>query len=156
MPPRTILYVEDEENDVLLLKLGLAKAGVVNPLKAVADGQEAVAYLGGSGQYADRELYPLPGLVLLDLNLPRLSGLKVLQWIREQPQFAGMPVVVYTSSDQPSDLEKARQLGANEYVLKPSRVTQIAQAVQGLKKRWMDPLQEADRKSRPMLRTAMG
>lgn len=123
---KTILYVEDEENDVLLLQLGMQKAGVSYPLQTVQDGQQAVAYLSGTGPYADRAQHPLPGLVLLDLNLPCLSGMKVLEWIREQPQFASLPVVMYTSSDHPNDVENARRLGVAEYVLKPSRVQHIA------------------------------
>jgi CheY-like chemotaxis protein len=79
----------------------------------------------------------MPGLILLDLNLPRRSGKKVLQWIREQPQFANLPVVVYTSSDKPADKEQALQLGANEYIEKPSRIENIAAVMEKVKQRWL-------------------
>ena len=79
----------------------------------------------------------MPGLVLLDLNLPRLSGMKVLQWIREQPQFADLPVVIYTSSGDSREQEKAKQLGANEYILKPCSVDKIAETLHKFKVRWL-------------------
>ncbi|PWU20806.1 MAG: two-component system response regulator [Verrucomicrobia bacterium] len=136
-PNRTILYVEDEENDIILVQLALEEARISLPLKTVNDGREAVAYLEGTGAYSDRVQYPAPGLVLLDLNLPLLSGMDVLEWIREQPQFANLPVVIYTSSNHPTDLEKARQLGASDFVLKPSYVHEIAQTLQRLVGQWL-------------------
>ena len=137
MPEKAILYVEDEETDIMLVECALKKAQISNPLKTVKNGDEAVAYLMGKGQYADRAQHPLPGLVLLDLNLPRLSGMKVLQWIREQPQFASLPVVIYTSSEDPKQQEKAKQLGANDYIVKPPFVDEIAAILQKLKQRWL-------------------
>ncbi len=137
MPEKTILYVEDEETDIMLLECALKKARVSNPLATVKNGDEAVAYLMGKGQYADRAQHPLPGLVLLDLNLPRLSGMKVLQWIREQPHFASLPVVIYTSAEDPKQQEEAKQLGANDYIVKPSFVDVIAVTLQKLKQRWL-------------------
>jgi CheY-like chemotaxis protein len=154
MIPKTVLYVEDEENDVLLLQLGFEKAGINHRLQIVGDGQEAVAYLSGSGQYANREQYPSPTLVLLDLNLPCLTGMKVLQWIREQPQFATLPVVMYTSSDHPRDLENARQLGVTEYVLKPSRIGKIAELLQRLSAQWLSAPSVPDPKTQSALQSA--
>lgn len=143
MSQKTVLYVEDEENDVLLLQLGFQKAGLAHALNTVDDGQKAVEYLSGLGVYADRQQYPLPSLVLLDLNLPCLSGMKVLEWIREQPQYAALPVVMYTSSDHPNDMANARQLGATEYVLKPSRISKIAEIAQRLTQQWLEAAPEA-------------
>ena len=80
-----ILYVEDEETDAMLLQHVLTKAGIHNPLRTVKDGKAAKDYLAGEGPFADRRAYPLPGLVLLDLNLPYWSGFEVLEWIRQQP-----------------------------------------------------------------------
>jgi CheY-like chemotaxis protein len=136
MATKTVLYVEDEETDVLLLRLALKKAKIENALQVVQDGAEAVEYLSGGGRYENRGEYPVPDLVLLDLNLPRLSGVQVLQWIREQPNFANLPVVIYTSSEDPIDKEKTRVL-ANDYVVKPSLVDHIAAAMQKVNARWL-------------------
>jgi len=135
--PKPLLYVEDEENDIILLQLALEEARIGNPLKTVTHGQEAVAYLVGDGRYSDRAEYPLPSLVLLDLNLPLLSGMDVLKWIRDQPQFAALPVVIYTSSNHPTDLDMANQLGATDFVLKPCFVPEIATTVRTLIERWV-------------------
>ncbi len=137
MHQKAILYVEDEETDVLLVQCALEKARITNPLKRVKNGDQAVAYLKGEGQYANREQNPIPGLVLLDLNLPRRSGMKVLEWIRQQPQFASLPVVIYTSSENPREQERAKEFGANEYIVKPSIISEIASTLQNLRERWL-------------------
>src|SRR2546421_12464576 len=94
----TLLIVEDEENDAFCLKDGLKKAGVQNPIQVVADGRLALDYLGGEGKFADRGRFPLPSVVFLDLKLPQINGLAVLEWIREQPLLPTMVVVVLTAS----------------------------------------------------------
>jgi CheY-like chemotaxis protein len=114
-----ILLVEDNEDDVILAQRAFRKAGITVPISVVRDGDEAVEYLEGSGRYTDRYSHPLPTLVLLDLKLPRRSGLDVLRWIRANPMLATMPVVVFTTSAQQSDLEQAYSLGANSYLRKP-------------------------------------
>lgn len=137
MSEAPLLYIEDEETDVMLMRLGLQKARIPDPLITVADGEEAIAYLSGTGHYSDRQRYPIPSLVFLDLNLPRLAGMKVLEWIRQQPQYANLPVVIYTSSGQPADRDKARHLGANDYLVKPSLIDTIAEMVKKVKERWL-------------------
>ena len=92
-----MLLVEDDPNDILLIQRAFAKACLVNPLKVVRDGEEALNYLSGSGEFADRGRYPLPSLILLDLKLPRKSGLEILQWLRQQPALKHIPVIVLTS-----------------------------------------------------------
>ena len=114
-----ILLVEDNYNDVLLIKRAFRKAKIEPPMSIVADGDEAVAYLSKKGQYADTEAFPVPSLVLLDLKLPRRSGLEVLAWLRQQPKLKRLPVVVLTSSQENSDLAQAYDLGANSYLVKP-------------------------------------
>ena len=109
----TILYVEDEETDVMLLQHVLTKVGISNPLQTVKDGKAAKDYLAGDGRFADRNAYPLPGVVLLDLNLPYWSGFEVLEWIRQQPQLRRLPVLVFTSSSRPDDIARAYDAGAN-------------------------------------------
>ncbi len=98
----------------------------------------AINYLSGINGFENRQQYPFPDLVLLDLNIPRVHGLKVLKWIREQPTMARLPVVVYTSSEQPKDVAAAQELGANDYQVKPSSIELIAEKVKGLLERWCD------------------
>jgi CheY-like chemotaxis protein len=97
---RPILLVEDEEHDVLFMQIALDRAEVKNPLVVVRDGRSAIAYLAGHQGNGDRQQPPVPRLVLLDLRLPRVPGLEVLKWIRQQPSLAQLPVFVLTSSDQ--------------------------------------------------------
>ena len=134
--PGTILYAEDEETDVFFLQRAFTKAGITHTLKAVPDGQEAVAYLSGSGPFADRDC-PLPALILLDINMPKKSGLEVLEWIRRQPNLKSVPVLIFTSSSNPADMEKARQLGADDYLLKPSDPLKLGELVKTLNARWL-------------------
>jgi CheY-like chemotaxis protein len=114
-----ILLVEDLEDDILLVRRSFKKADITNPLQVVRDGEEAVAYLSGTGRYFNREEYPIPGLILLDLKLPRMDGFEVLYWLRTQPGIGTIPVVVLTSSDQIRDANRAYTLGANSFMVKP-------------------------------------
>jgi CheY-like chemotaxis protein len=138
MNQAAVLYVEDEENDIIFMQMAFTQLGLGHLLKIAVNGEEAINYLGGMGPFADRRQFPLPGLVLLDLNLPRVPGMKVLEWIRRQPQFSGLPVVVYTSSDQPSDRERAEGLGASDFIVKPTSFEGITVVVKGLVTRWLE------------------
>jgi CheY-like chemotaxis protein len=115
----TVLLVEDDPNDVLLTQRAFRKLGVQLNLQVVGDGDAAVAYLSGAGDYADRQRFPLPVLVLLDLKLPRRSGLEVLAWRRGRAPLDCIPVVVLTSSRESTDVNTAYQRGANSYLVKP-------------------------------------
>jgi CheY-like chemotaxis protein len=137
MNPVPILYVEDEETDVLLLQHVFTKAGIHNPLQTVKDGKAAKDYLTGDGAFADRKLHPLPGLVLLDLNLPYWSGLEVLEWIRQQPRLRRVPVVVFTSSIRPDDIARAYDAGANGYVVKPNALADLMALALALRDFWL-------------------
>jgi CheY-like chemotaxis protein len=132
-----ILYVEDEEDDVILVRIAFKRAGIVLPLQVAVDGREALEYLFGNGRFSDRQSHPLPSLLLLDLNLPQLNGLEVLQRIRQEPRFNELPVIIFSSSEQVSDQEKARELGATDYVVKPSNFELLARFAQTLKERWL-------------------
>lgn len=116
----TILLVEDSPDDVFFMERALKTAGFRIPPQVAKDGQVALDYLGGTGPYADRQKYPLPSIVLLDLKLPHVLGLDVLKWIRSRPELQTLPVVVLTSSGERSDLERAYRLGANSFMVKPS------------------------------------
>jgi CheY-like chemotaxis protein len=133
-----ILLVEDNEDDVFLMKRALKAAGIINPLHIVEDGQQAIDYLSGTGAYSDRQVHPLPVVVFLDLKLPMKRGLDVLSWIREQTELQNLVVVVLTSSNEPSDLKEAYRLGANSYVVKPPTATQLVELAKAFKWYWLE------------------
>jgi CheY-like chemotaxis protein len=132
-----LLLVEDDPNDVLLIQRAFRKANLVNPIQAVGDGEQAVAYLSGQGEYADRKRYPLPLLILLDLKMPRKWGFEVLAWLRQQPNLKRLPVVVLTSSREKSDINRAYELGANSYLTKPVTIDALTDMVKALNLYWM-------------------
>jgi CheY-like chemotaxis protein len=134
----SILLVEDNPDDVLLTRRAVRKAGLQASLAVACDGDEAVAYLDGSGAYEDRQAFPLPSLILLDLKLPRRSGLEVLHWIRARPAFATTPVVVLTSSAQDEDIRQAYQRGANSYLQKPIALNELVRMLTVLGLYWLD------------------
>jgi len=113
------LLVEDNENDVALVRRAFSMAKLLNPLHVVDRGEKAVDYLSGTGVYSDRVQFPLPGLVLLDLRLPGLDGFAVLKWIRQEPRLNDVRIIVLTSSDDMGDVNLAYQLGANSFLVKP-------------------------------------
>jgi CheY-like chemotaxis protein len=118
----TILLAEDDENDVILVQRALKLADINNPVQVVRDGEEAIAYLRGDNQYAHRELYPLPKLLLLDIKMPKKNGLEVLEWIREKSPdgLRMLPVIVMSSSNIQTDIDRAYLLGVNAYLVKPT------------------------------------
>ena len=135
---RALLLVEDNEDDVFLMRRALKSAGVANPLHVVEDGQAAVDYLEGAGKYSDRTSHPLPVIVFLDLKLPYKSGTEVLAWIRRQKEFESLIVVVLTSSNEPSDLNTCYRLGANSYLVKPPTPEQLEELAKAFKWYWLE------------------
>ncbi|WP_250121884.1 response regulator [Chroococcidiopsis sp. CCMEE 29] len=133
----TILLVEDDPNDVFLIQRAFRRINLANPIQVVQDGEAAVLYLSGQEPYADRDRYPFPILVLLDLKLPRRSGLEVLEWLRQQPKLKRLPVVVLTSSRENSDLNRAYDLGANSYLVKPVAFDGLLEMVRSLNQYWL-------------------
>jgi CheY-like chemotaxis protein len=138
MKSQPVLLVEDDDNDVLFLQSAWKRAEIPSPLKVVSDGQKAVDYLSGTHEYADRTKYPMPCLVLLDLNLPCKNGFEVLQWIRENPAMGTLLVLVLTSSTSETDAHRAYTLGANSYVIKPSNPDQLRELSSLIKLYWID------------------
>ena len=104
---KTILLVDDSENDILLMRVALEKAEFKKRVEIARDGEEAIAYLEGRPPFSDREKYPLPSLVLLDLNMPKKNGFDVLSWAHTQPSLKTIPFVVLTASMRPTDIEQA-------------------------------------------------
>ncbi len=133
---QTILQVEDDPNDVFLLSHAMKKVGVTNPIQIAIDGQEAIDYLGGVGKFADRDRFPLPCLVLLDLKLPYVMGLDVLRWIRSQPGSA-LAVLILTASSEDADIAAAYRLGANAFLTKPSQANKFEDMVRAIKHFWL-------------------
>jgi CheY-like chemotaxis protein len=135
----TILLVEDDPNDVFLIQRALRKSELAaHHLEVVDDGDKATAYLSGRDAYAQRDRYPLPALILLDLKIPCKSGLEVLAWLREQSQFKYVPVVVLTSSKHVIDMKRAYNLGANSYLVKPVDFDRLHQMIQVLAVYWLE------------------
>lgn len=132
-----ILLVEDNLDDVILTRRAFRKASLLANLRVTENGELAIDYLSGAGPYANRDQHPWPGLVLLDLKLPRKSGLEVLRWIRAQPAMRDLPVVVLTSSRQPEDIERAYALGANSYLEKPVDFESLQKLVATLHLYWL-------------------
>ncbi len=133
----TVLLVEDNPDDAFLITRAFKKAKLANPLFVVGDGEEAVAYLAGEGRFADRGAYPFPVLMLLDLKLPKMSGFEVLRWRMESPEVKKLPVVVLTSSNQTPDIERAYELGANSYLVKPVSFESLMEMVRVLGMYWL-------------------
>src|SRR5438067_413418 len=117
---QTILLAEDDGDAVLLLKMACARSRLINPIQVVGDGGQVIAYLGGEGIYGDRARFPMPCLLLLDLKIPNKNGFDVLSWLRSHAGVHRLPVVVLTSSTDPSDINRAYHLGANSYAVKPA------------------------------------
>jgi len=135
-PEAILLLVEDDPSDVLFFERALTKAGGDVPLRVARDGNEAVAYLAGQGVAADRGQHPLPLLVVLDLKLPYRSGFEVLEWLRKEPIFKDLPVIVLTSSREPSDLSRAKALGVDAYEVKPVHFPDLLSIVTSIRARW--------------------
>lgn len=132
-----ILLVENDPNDVFLTKRAFEKTGLGAAFQIAGDGEEAIDYLGGRGEFADRSRFPLPVLVLLDLKLPRVGGLEVLKWIRDQAELETTVVIMLTSSQKRSDIQQAYALGANSYLVKPSSVLELERIVGLVERYWL-------------------
>lgn len=132
-----VLLVEDNPDDVLLIRRAFHKANLLNPIHVVVDGDEAVAYLSGEGEYEDRSTHPLPVLILLDLKLPKRSGHEVLEWLRAQEGLRRIPVAVLTSSKESADVNRAYDLGANAYLLKPVEFEALIELVKATNMFWL-------------------
>ena len=132
-----ILLVEDDPNDVLLIRRAFERARVLNPLHVVGDGDEAVEYLSATGRHRDRAERGWPALVLLDLKLPRRSGHEVLRWIRWEAGLTDLPVVVLSSSTEQADVRRAYELGANSYLKKPASFDSLQELIRTLDLYWV-------------------
>lgn len=131
------LLVEDNDDHVVLIRRAFAKSKVLNPLQVVRSGEEALAYLEGTGRFSNRNEFPLPAVVLLDLKLTGLDGFDVLRWVRQQPGLRAMRIVVLTSSSEIRDVNLAYQLGANSFLVKPVDFEDFVRVTQALQGYWL-------------------
>jgi CheY-like chemotaxis protein len=122
-----VLLAEDDENDVFLMQTAFPRAGLTNPLQVVRSGEEAIAYLAGSDQFADRQQFPMPLLVLLDLKLPKKNGFEVLDWAAQQPFRRQLVVVILTASSRKEDANRAYALGADLFLTKPRKFDDLVE-----------------------------
>jgi len=136
---KTLLLVEDGEVETFLVQRALDRIGSPCSFQVVKNGDQAIDYLAGLGQYADRQAYPLPAVILLDLVMPGRNGHQVLQWIRAQPGLKALPVIIFTSSVQVEDAKAAYGSGANDYCLKPDNVEGLRQILARIAKKWLEP-----------------
>jgi CheY-like chemotaxis protein len=132
-----ILLVEDSPDDALLIQRACRKANLANPVQHVSDGEEAVAYLSGASPWSDRAKFPLPVFMLLDLKLPRRSGLEVLEWVRRESPVKRLPVVVLTSSRESVDVNRAYDIGVNSYLTKPVGFEALLEMVKNINLYWL-------------------
>ena len=132
----TILVVEDNPNDFLLLQAAFAKNGIKNPVQWMREGLAAIEYLSGEGDYENRDKFPLPNIVILDLKLPKLGGLELLDWIKSNPVLSVLPVLVMSSSNLPDDVSKAYALGASSFFIKPSTFGDLVKLTFTIREYW--------------------
>jgi len=132
-----ILLAEDREDDVLLVKKAFQSPEMNCRLQVVRDGEQAISYLSGEGQFRDREQFPFPDLLLLDLKMPRVDGFEVLRWIRQHPRLRNLRVVVLTASNQIRDVNEAYRIGANSFLVKPLDFENFVETSKALRKYWL-------------------
>jgi CheY-like chemotaxis protein len=135
-PHIAVLLVEDDLDDIFMVQRAFKKAHIPNPLQIVTDGEQATSFLQGEGKYADRHLHPLPQLIVMDLKMPRKSGFEMLEWIKNDSHLRRIPVVIVSSSDEPSDINRAYELGANAYMVKPMDFRAVENLFQSITRYW--------------------
>jgi CheY-like chemotaxis protein len=132
----TVLIVEDDLNDELLLRKALTREGINNPIHVVNDGTEAIQYLQGEGQYFDRLQFPFPSVIFTDLKMAHMDGFDILRWLRAHPECSVMPLIILTASKMDADIKKAYQLGANAYLVKPTKLEDLQAMVRAAYEFW--------------------
>lgn len=135
--PQVVLSVDDNDVDGALLERAFKRTSVPARLYRVSEGPQAMAYLSGDGIYKDRESYPLPDLVLLDLAMPKMSGVEVLKWIRQQSIVRQTRVLIFTSSEKPEDFRAANEIGADAYLIKPTKFDDLKKLVMQIHEEWL-------------------
>lgn len=132
----TILLVEDDDNDMFFVRRATESTGAGHALHGVHNGEEAIHYLRGEEGFSDRKKFPLPNVILTDLKMPQMDGFDFLDWLRSNPQYAVIPVIVYSSSHLEQDIRKAYSLGANSYITKPTSISEMAEILKVICEYW--------------------
>ncbi|MBF0291566.1 MAG: response regulator [Nitrospinae bacterium] len=132
-----MLLVEDDPSHRLLIRKNLENHGVTNDINEVEDGQEALDYIYGVGEYADRKKYPMPDIVILDIKMPRVDGFGVLERLKSDPKMKRIPVIMLTTSSRDEEIAKGYEYGANAYVTKPLDFADFAKKLHDLKMFWV-------------------
>ena len=135
---RAILLVEDNEDDVFLMRRAFREAHIANPVSVVEDGQAAIEYLSGIGKFNDRATYPVPAIAFLDVKLPYKSGIEVLAWIRQQKELDSLIVIMLTASNELFDINQSYTCGANSYLVKPPMPEQLLAMAKAFKWYWLE------------------
>ena len=133
----TVLHVDDDPNDTALLQAASRKANVNFELQNVEDGDQAMAYLSGTGPYSDRDRYPMPALVLMDLKMPRATGVEILRWIRNHPALGRLPTIVLSGSELQDDIRQAYAEGADSYLVKPLGFDALVELIRNINRVWL-------------------
>jgi CheY-like chemotaxis protein len=134
----TILIVDDDENDIFFVKRAFTEINVHCTFHVLNNGQEAVDYLEGAGEFANREKYAMPMMILMDLNMPIMDGFQVLAWLRSRPGIKVIPTIVFSSSDLPADITRAYELGANSFMTKSVTYDALLLKLQTLSQYWLE------------------
>jgi CheY-like chemotaxis protein len=132
-----VLVAEDREDDVILLRRSFEHVGFDTPVQYVRDGEQAIAYLAGKGRFANRDEYPLPSMLLLDLKMPRKNGFEVLEWIQQQPNLAELRTIVLTTSEDVVEVNRAYKLGAASFLTKPLNFTEFKDTIVAVHGYWL-------------------
>jgi CheY-like chemotaxis protein len=138
MPNRLkVLLAEDSDIDAFLFQRAVRETGVALNVQLVRDGQEVLDYLRGADRFADRQQFPMPALIILDVKMPRLTGFDVLSWLKAQPGHSSTPVVMLSGSDERKDVTRAYSMGACTYLVKPHRSEEMSGLVRTLQDYWL-------------------
>jgi CheY-like chemotaxis protein len=133
-----ILVVDDNDDHVLLLRRAFQKAGIRSPVQVAVTGEDAIVYLGGTGNYSNWRNFPLPSIVLLDLKLPGLNGFEVLRWVRQHPGLKPLRIAMLTSSFLPEEVDQAHQMGANVFLTKPVDLDNLIEMMKVFRAHWLE------------------
>ena len=132
-----LFYAEDDSGFVDLLRCAVAQGKFNVQVVHVPDGEQAIRYFKGEGDYADRERFPLPGVALIDLKMPRVGGFEVIEWLRTTEPFRQLPIVVLTVSEELRDVNRAYQMGANSFLIKPPTVADLRDTLNLVESYWL-------------------
>lgn len=146
---KTVLIAEDDHNDLVFMQMAFGQAGVPNPLQIVRNGDDAIAYLAGSGDFADRDRFPFPALMFLDLGMPGKSGFEVLSWWQKRGKSPDLRIVILSGSEQPIDIERAQALGAAGYRIKNTSYASWLALAREARDHWL-AVESVDEKELPL------